>query len=77
MVFVMIYLKRSTGSLASQAFLMKYGFIQHDIVEFYKAVFGTMALMGKDILVRLRSPEMIFLPTIFIISLPIDRILLT
>ena len=36
-----------------------------------------MALMGKEILVRLRSPLMIFLPTILIISLPMDLILLT
>jgi hypothetical protein len=41
---------------------MKYGFMQQDIVEFYRAVFGTIALMGKEIL---------------IISLPMDRILLT
>jgi len=72
-----MYLNLSRGSVASQAFRMKYGFIQHDIVEFSRAVFGTIALIGKDILVRLRSPEMIFLPTILIISLPMDLILLT
>lgn len=51
--------------------------MQQDMVEFSSAVFGTIALIGKDILVRLRSPLMIFLPTIFIISFPIERILLT
>jgi hypothetical protein len=56
---------------------MKYGFMQQDIVEFYRAVFGTIALMGKEIRVKLRSPLMIFFPTILIISLPMDRILLT
>lgn len=56
---------------------MKYGFIQHDMVELTRAVLGTMAFMGNEILVRLRSPLIIFLPTILIISLPIDRILLT
>lgn len=34
------------------------------------ALLGTMALMGKGILVRLKSPLMIFLPMILIISLP-------
>ncbi len=51
--------------------------MQQDIVEFYRAVFGTIAFIGKDILVRFKSPLMIFFPTIFIISLPIERILLT
>ena len=51
--------------------------MQHDIVEFYSAVLGTIALMGKDMRVRLRSPLIIFLPTILIISFPIDLILLT
>jgi hypothetical protein len=63
--------------LASPALFMKYGFMQQDIVEFYRAVFGTIALMGKEIRVKLRSPLMIFFPTILIISLPMDRILLT
>ena len=76
-MLVIMYLNLSTGSLASHALYMKYGFMQHDTVEFYRAVLGTIALMGKDILVRFRSPDMIFLPTIFIISLPMDRILLT
>jgi hypothetical protein len=46
-------------------------------VEFYNAVLGTMALMGKDMRVRLRSPVINFFPTILIISFPIDRILFT
>lgn len=56
---------------------MKYGFMQQETVELTNAVLETIALMGKEILVRLRSPLMIFLPTILIISLPIDLILLT
>ena len=48
-----------------------------DMVEFYRAVFGTIALMGKEILVRFRSPLIIFFPTIFVVSFPIDRILFT
>ena len=51
--------------------------MQQETVELTSAVLETMALMGKEILVRLRSPLMIFLPTILIISLPIDLILLT
>jgi hypothetical protein len=51
--------------------------MQHDKVEFYKAVLGTIALMGKDIFVKFKSPVMIFLPTSLIISFPIERILLT
>ena len=51
--------------------------MQQEIVEFTSAVLGTIALIGKDILVRFKSPLMIFLPTIFIISFPIERILLT
>ena len=46
-------------------------------VEFSKAVLGTIALMGKDILVRLRSPLIIFLPISLIIYLPTDLILST
>jgi hypothetical protein len=56
---------------------MKYGFMLQDIVEFSRAVLGTIALMGKDIRVRLRSPVINFFPTILIISLPTERILLT
>lgn len=77
MVFVMMNLKRSKGSLASDASFRKYGFMQQDMVEFSRAVLGTMTLMGKEMRVRLRSPLMIFLPTILIISLPMERILLT
>jgi hypothetical protein len=51
--------------------------MQQEMVELTRAVLGTMALMGKEILVRFRSPLMIFLPTILIISLPMERILLT
>jgi hypothetical protein len=51
--------------------------MQQLMVEFSRAVLGTIALMGKLILVKFRSPLMIFLPTILIISLPIERILLT
>lgn len=51
--------------------------MQQETVELTSAVLETMALMGKEIRVRLRSPLMIFLPTILIISLPIDLILLT
>jgi hypothetical protein len=47
--------------------------MQHDIVEFYSAVFGTIDFIGNDILVKLRSPLIIFLPINFIISLPVDR----
>lgn len=34
MVFVMMNLKRSKGSLASDASFRKYGFMQQDMVEF-------------------------------------------
>lgn len=51
--------------------------MQQEMVELTRAVLGTMALMGKEILVRFRSPLMIFFPTILIISLPIERILFT
>ena len=51
--------------------------MQQETVELTRAVLETMALMGKEIRVRLRSPLIIFLPTILIISLPIDLILLT
>ena len=51
--------------------------MQQETVELTRAVRGTMALMGKEMRVRLRSPLMIFLPTILIISLPMLRILLT
>lgn len=56
---------------------MKYGFMQHEIVELTSAVLGTIALIGNEILVKLRSPLIIFFPTILIISLPMERILLT
>ena len=46
----------------------------HAIVEFYKAVFGTIAFIGNEILVRLRSPLTNFLPINLIIYLPIDLI---
>ena len=46
----------------------------HAMVEFYKAVFGTIALIGNEIRVRLRSPLIIFLPINLIIYLPIDLI---
>lgn len=75
---------RYTGLLVAAALGMKYGSMQpeiklmlHPIVEFYSAVLGTMDLMGKDILVRLKSPLIIFLPISLIISLPIDLIFLT
>jgi hypothetical protein len=48
-----------------------------DIVEFYRAVLGTIALIGKEIRVRLRSPLIIFLPISLIIYLPMDLILST
>lgn len=47
--------------------------MQQDMVEFSNAVLGTIDLMGKEILVRLRSPLMIFLPMSLIISLPVER----
>ena len=47
------------------------------MVEFYNSVFGTIALIGKEILVRLRSPLISFFPMSLIISLPMDLILLT
>lgn len=46
----------------------------HAIVEFYKAVFGTIAFIGNEIRVKLRSPLIIFLPINLIIYLPIDLI---
>lgn len=49
--------------------------MQQDMVEFSRAVLGTIALIGKEMRVRLRSPVMIFFPTILIISLPMDLIL--
>ena len=52
-------------------------YLLHPIVEFYNAVFGTIALIGNDILVRLKSPVIIFLPINFTISLPIDLIFFT
>jgi len=63
---------------------MKYGIEQpklenmiQAIIEFYRAVLGTIALIGKVILVKLRSPLIIFLPISLIISFPIDLILST
>jgi hypothetical protein len=44
------------------------------MVEFSNSVFGTIALIGNEILVRLRSPLMSFLPISLIISFPIDLI---
>ena len=49
----------------------------HPKVEFSRAVLGTIALIGNDILVKLRSPLMIFFPINFIIYFPIDLTLLT
>ena len=46
----------------------------HPKAEFYKAVLGTIALIGKEIRVKLRSPLMIFLPISLIIYFPIDLI---
>lgn len=49
-------------------------FSLHPRVEFSKAVLGTIALIGKEILVKFKSPLIIFFPINFIISLPIDLI---
>jgi len=46
-------------------------------VEFYKAVFGTIAFIGKDILVKFKSPLIIFFPISLIIYFPMALILLT
>ena len=51
--------------------------MQLAIVEFSKAVFGTIALIGKEILVRFKSPLINFLPMSLIISFPMDLIFST
>lgn len=52
-------------------------YILHPRVEFYNAVFGTIAFIGNDIRVKFKSPLIIFLPINFIIYFPIDLIFVT
>ena len=73
----MMYLKRYRGSFVSVARFMKQGLRQHEVVEFQRAVVGTITFMGKDTLVKLKSPLIIFLPINFIIYRPTDRNLFT
>lgn len=47
----------------------------HPKVEFYNAVFGTIAFIGNEILVKFKSPLIIFFPINLIIYFPIDLIL--
>lgn len=76
---------RSTGFSERAAFITKIGNMQPTItveflqpnVQFSRAVFGTMAFIGKETLVRLKSPLIIFFPIRTIISFPIARTLLT
>ena len=44
-------------------------------IEVSRAVFGIMALIGKEILVRFKLPDKIFLPIYLTISFPTDLIL--
>lgn len=78
---VRAYFILSMGFVVSQAFFIKNGRVQpeyiyllHPKVEFSRAVFGTIALIGKEILVKFKSPLIIFFPISFIIYFPIDLI---
>ena len=76
-VFVMTNFILSKATDDQTAFFMKQGFMQHETVEFQRAVLGTITLIGKEILVKFKSPLIIFFPTILIIYLPMFLILLT
>lgn len=74
---VAVNLKRSRGSEQAAALLTKWGNTTQQSIEFWRAVFGAQALIGKLILVRFNSPLRIFLPISLIISFPTDLSLST
>ena len=69
MVAQMTSLKRSIKSFVWDAFYKYKGNKQVEFKAFSKADIGIMAFMGNDIAVKLKSPEINFLPIKLIIFL--------
>lgn len=75
-VAVMTNLSLSTGSLIPAATPIYTGNKHVPVSAVYSALFGIMALIGKLTVVKLKSPEMIFLPISPMIYLPTLRVVL-